>query len=237
MPCWQHKSALPARCTDRWGVVVRFANEIGLVGALTVAVAFGGCAQVDENKDAWFSKPFQFVSRNGGYSFSELQESKQRSRPITANDLVAANGSCPPPPVQQAATPAVAQQAATPPVVQQAAAVPAANQQPGSAPATSDANTLLGSGIALGMSECDVVFRAGAPAGVQLGKNPNGDRTAVVTFNTGPRAGIYHFEGGALTEVERVETAPAATQTVNKKPATAPKTSSKQPASKQAAKE
>lgn len=191
-------------------------------------MALGGCTKIDENKDAWFSRPFQVVSRNAGYSFSELQESKQRSRPITANDLVAANGSCPPPAVQQAAAPAAAEQAA---------AAPATNPQPGSAPATSDASTLLGSGIALGMSECDVVFRAGAPNGVQLGKNPNGDRSAVLTFNTGPRAGIYHFEGGALTEVERVETAPAATQTAKKKPAAAPKTSSKQPASKQAAKE
>ncbi|MGA8693024.1 MAG: hypothetical protein WB689_04120, partial [Xanthobacteraceae bacterium] len=71
------------------------ANEIGVVGALAVAIALGGCANVDyENKDAWFAKPFEFVSRKGGYTFSELQESKDRSRPITANDLVAANGSC-----------------------------------------------------------------------------------------------------------------------------------------------
>ena len=207
------------------------ANEIGIIGAMAVAVALAGCANLDENKDAWFSKPFQFVSRNGGYSFSELQESKQRTRPITANDLVAANGSCPAPPVQQAAKPPV-QQAAP---VHQAAATPAANQ-PGSAPATSD--TLLGGGIALGMSECDVVFRAGAPNNVEIGKNPNGDRTAVLTFNGGPRAGIYHFEAGALMEVERGATAPAApTQTAKKKPASPPKTSSKQPSSKQAATE
>jgi hypothetical protein len=209
------------------GVEVQFrANEIGIIGAMAVAVALGGCANLDDNKDAWFAKPFQFVSRNGGYSFSELQESKQRTRPITTNDLVAANGSCPPPPVQQAAAPPV----------QQAAAAPAANQ-PGSAPAASDTGTLLGGGIALGMSECDVVFRAGAPNNVQIGKNPNGDRTAVLTFSGGPRAGIYHFQSGALMEVERGETAPAATQTAKKKPSSPPKTSSKQPSSKQAAKE
>lgn len=189
------------------------ANEIGVVGALAIAVALGGCANVDyENKDAWFSKPFQFVSRNGGYTFSELQESKARAQPITANDLVAANGSCPPP-------------------VQQAPVAATANP-PGSAPAATDTSALLGGGIALGMSECDVVFRAGAPNAVQIGKNPNGDRTAALTFNTGPRPGIYHFEAGALMEVERVQTAPAATQTAKKKPA-----SPKKPTSKQAAKE
>jgi hypothetical protein len=193
-------------------VVQFWANEIGVVGALAVAIALGGCANVDyENKDAWFAKPFEFVSRKGGYTFSELQESKDRSRPITANDLVAANGSCPPPAVQP--TPAGA----------------AANQ-PGSAPAATDTSALLGAGISLGMSECDVVFRAGAPNAVQIGKNPNGDRTAVLTFNSGPRSGIYHFEAGALTEVERAQTAtaPAPAQTAKKKPASPSKASSKQ---------
>jgi len=193
------------------------ANDICVVGLLAGALvgllALGGCANVDvENKDAWFSKPFQFVSRNSGYTFSELQESKARSQPVTANDLVAENGSCPPP----AAVP----QAPT------ATAAAAANQS-GNAPAATDTGALLGGGIALGMSECDVVFRAGAPNAVQIGKNPNGDRTAVLTFNSGPRPGIYHFQGGTLLEVERGQTAPA--QTAKKKPAS-PKASGKQAA-------
>jgi hypothetical protein len=193
--------------------LVRFrANKIGVLGALTIAVALGGCANVEyESKDAWFSKPFEFVSRKGGYTFSELQESKDRSRPITANDLVAANGSCPPPAVQPAPPGAAANQA-------------------GSAPAATDASALVGGGVALGMSECDVVFRAGAPNAVQIGKNPNGERTAVVTFNSGPRPGIYHFEAGALTGVERVQMAPAPAQTAKKKPASPAKASSKQAA-------
>ncbi len=207
------------------------AHEFGVVAAL--AIALGGCANVDENKDAWFSKPFQFVSRNGGYTFSELQESKNRSRPITANDLVAANGSCPAPQVQQPAM----QQAAGPPVATPASAAPAAAataaNQPGGAPAASGADP-LGGGIALGMTECDIVFRAGAPNAVQIGKNPNGDRTAVLTFSGGPRPGIYHFEAGSLMEVERVATPAAATQTAKKKPAPKP---TKQASSRQAAKE
>jgi hypothetical protein len=190
---------------------VRFrAHEIGVAGALAVAAALGGCANVDyENKDAWFSKPFEFVSRKGGYAYSELQTSKDRSRPITANDLVAANGSCPPPAVPQAAA-------------------TAAGNQPDGVPASTDSNSLLGGGVALGMSECDVVFRAGAPSAVQIGKNPNGDRTAVLTFNSGPRPGIYHFEAGALAEVERVQTAPAPALAAKKKPAS--KASAKQAA-------
>lgn len=193
------------------------ANDICIVGALAGALvaglALGGCANVEyENKDAWFAKPFQFVSGSGGYTFSELQESKARAHPITANDLVAENGSCPPPAA-----------------VQPAPAAAAAANPADSAPAPTDTSALLGGGIALGMSECDVVFRAGAPNNVQIGKNPNGARAAVLTFNSGPRPGIYHFEAGTLMEVERGQTAPAPAQTAKKKPAS-PKASSKQAA-------
>jgi hypothetical protein len=190
------------------------ANKIGIFGALAIAVALGGCANLDENKDAWFSKPFEFVSRKGGYTYSDLQESKDRRRPITANDLVAANGSCPPPAVQPAAAPSAANQAAA-------------------TPAATDAGTLLGGGVALGMSECDVVFRAGAPSAVQIDKNPNGDRSAVLTFNSGPRPGIYRFEAGTLAQIDQVQTAPAPAQTAKKKPASPAKAASKQAAAKE----
>jgi hypothetical protein len=171
------------------------------LAALGMAVALSGCANVDfDSQQAWFAKPFQLVSQTGGYTFSELQESKQQQRPITANDLVNSNGSCPPPP--------------TPPVPQ-AAAGPGIQSMPAPAPATPD--SLLGGGIAPGMSECDVVFRAGSPTAVQLGNKPNGDRTAVLTFNSGPRSGIYHFERGALVEMDSVAAPPAPPKTAQKK--------------------
>ena len=68
------------------------------------------------------------------------------------------------------------------------------------------------------MSECDVVWRAGAPNNVELGKGPHGGRTAVLTFNGGPRAGIYHFEGGRLNEMDGVAPPPAPPQVAKKKP-------------------
>jgi hypothetical protein len=178
-------------------------------GAMAVAVALSGCADVDTNKDSWFNKPFQFVSRNGGYSFSELQETKDHAKAMGSNDLVDSNGACPAPAAQQA------------PAAQPAPAAAPGNQ-PGPPPA-SDANSLLGGGIALGMSECDIVNRAGAPNSVQLGNNPNGDRTAVLTFNAGPRPGIYHFERGALMEIEGVPAPPAPPKVAKKKPASAAK--------------
>jgi hypothetical protein len=172
-----------------------------MIGALAVAFALSGCANVDfENKDAWFAKPFQVVSRNGGYTFSELQESKDRARSIIASDLVDGNGACPAPAAQPAS-------------------IAAPGNEPAGAPPAPDTNPLLGGGIALGMSECDIVFRAGQPNAVQLGQNPNRDRTAVLTFNSGPRPGIYHFERGSLIEVESVPAPPAPPKTAKKKSA------------------
>jgi hypothetical protein len=74
----------------------------------------------------------------------------------------------------------------------------------------------LGEGIGLGMTECEVVARAGQPNSVQLGRNPGGDRTAVLSYQSGPRPGIYHFERGRLMQMDRVEVAPPPPQ---KKPA------------------
>ena len=72
------------------------------LAALGMAVALSGCANVDfDSQQAWFAKPFQLVSQTGGYTFSELAETKQRQRPITANDLVDNNGACPAPAAPQ----------------------------------------------------------------------------------------------------------------------------------------
>ncbi len=162
-------------------------HRTGVIAALATAVALSGCANVDlDNPQAWFAKPADFFGRSSGYTFSELQEAKQQHRQITANDLVDPNGGCPPP--------------------AQAQAQPGAQPNPAAAQAMPAADTasLLGGGIALGMTECDVVFRAGAPSSVQIGKAPNGDRTAVLTFNTAPRPGIYRFQAGTLMEMDRV---------------------------------
>lgn len=170
---------------------------------MALAIALGGCADLDVTPQSWFAKPLDITGRNaGGYSFSELAESKQRRRPITANDLVDSNGGCPP----------------------QAAAQPAAptNQAPNPVP-PADNTSLLGGGVALGMSECDVVSRAGAPSRVEIGKNPNGDRTAVLTYTGGPRPGVYHFERGQLMTMDRVAVPVVATEPTKKKAAKAAK--------------
>ena len=74
------------------------------------------------------------------------------------------------------------------------------------------------------MSECDVVARLGQPTAVNLGSNPNGTRSAILTFKSGPRPGLYRFNSGCLAEMDRVEVPPPPPQpekkkTVKKKPA------------------
>ncbi len=160
-----------------------------------MAVVLGGCARVDFDAGGWFQKRLDIFGRKGGYTYSELGEAKKQQRPITPNDLVDANGACPPPAAPQAA--------------------PAAGGPGAAAPAPAP-DSLMGGGIAVGMTECEVVARAGAPNSVQLGKNPNGDRTAVLTFNAGPRPGIYHFERGQLMDMDRVPEPPPVAK---KKPA------------------
>jgi hypothetical protein len=74
----------------------------------------------------------------------------------------------------------------------------------GSCPAATQESGFVGSGIALEMSECDVIERAGSPANMDIGASPRGERTAVMTYLQGERAGIYRFESGRLKSVERV---------------------------------
>jgi hypothetical protein len=67
---------------------------------------------------------------------------------------------------------------------------------------------LVQGGIALEMTECEVVKRAGTPENVQVGTNERGERAVTLTYNSGPRPGIYHFAGGRLYDVDRVEQPP-----------------------------
>ncbi len=149
-----------------------------------MALTLAGCSGSDyDTSGAWFSKPLDLFGRRGGYTFSQLGGSKQE-RAITANDLVDANGACP---------------AATPPAQPQSAA-----GNPGESSPAAAEGVVLG-GVAVGMSECDVVARVGRPTAVNLGTSPSGDRTAILTFTSGPRPGVYRFIAGRLTEMDRVE--------------------------------
>jgi hypothetical protein len=84
----------------------------------------------------------------------------------------------------------------------------------GGALASADQNTpaeaTVAGGIALEMTECEVVRRAGHPERVALGSNERGERTATLTYIRGQRPGTYGFVSGRLTSMERApEPAPS----------------------------
>ncbi len=147
---------------------------------LLAAPLLAGCAGMGGDmfssdllsKDAdWFSKPGRVFIKNVSIETPPLSPDK----PVSPQDLIGADGSCPGMPPRDAN--ALADGAAGAPV------------QSGV--------------VALGHTECDVARGAGAPDNVSLSTNPRGDRVAVLTYLHGARAGIYTFTSGRLTVVER----------------------------------
>jgi len=82
----------------------------------------------------------------------------------------------------------------------------------GAAPGGADAagSQTLGLGVALNMTECEVVHRLGAPERVSFGQNERNERTATLTYTRGNWPGLYQFTAGRLTVMESVPTAPRA---------------------------
>jgi hypothetical protein len=171
-----------------------------LLALLVLAPVVSGCSGASDllSKDAdWFSRSGRVFIRNVSIETPPLSPNK----PVTAEDLVSADGACPgmAPPAGSADANALANGAA-------------------GAPPPQSVGT-----VALGHTECDVVRGIGAPDSVNLSNNPRGDRVAVVTYSRGPRAGIYTFTAGRLSSIERgEEPAPqpkAAKPKATKKPA------------------
>ena len=151
-----------------------------LLVLLLLAPGLAGCGAGADmfSRDAdWFSRPGRVFIRNISIETPPLTPNK----PVTAEDLVSAEGGCPgmAPPPGAADANALADGAAGAPPPQG------------------------GGSVALGHTECDVVRGIGAPDNVNLSNNPRGDRLAVVTYTRGPRAGIYTFTAGRLSSVER----------------------------------
>lgn len=79
-----------------------------------------------------------------------------------------------------------------------------------------------GGGVALQMTECEVVRRAGPVEALDIGSNERGERAVTLTYLRGPSPGVYRFVGGRLLSIERAPgppPAPAKSQKATKKPA------------------
>ncbi|WP_416221134.1 hypothetical protein [Rhodopseudomonas palustris] len=149
---------------------------------LTLVLAMpllAGCSGTSDllSRDAdWFARPGRVFIKNISIETPPLTPDK----PVTAEDLISADGMCP----------GMAQPGAAD-----------ANAQGGdpAAPAMTSSGT-----VALGHTECDVARGAGAPDSVNLSTNERGQRVVLLTYARGPRAGIYTFTAGRLTSIERV---------------------------------
>jgi hypothetical protein len=186
--------------------------------AAGLALAVAGCKNSlqifpDSGDERWFSKPVDIFHKPDWAvaSSGDVSAPLSPTKPVAPEDLVAADGRCAP---HAAPPPAPAAASAPPPdrpvgsaagdlsrAPMPAATLATATQEPGAPP-------VLG-GVALGMSECEVVRRAGAPGNVDIGVGDQGSRKVVLTYLSGPWPGIYTFSAGRLKVVDAVAAPPA----------------------------
>lgn len=188
--------------------------------ACAAGLALSGCSGSSnfldtQNEGGWFSKPMNIFEKPDWARPSTSNASLGPSGPVGPEDLVNADGSCAPAAAEAAQAAAPPQPAATQPVPDRlqtdGGAAPAATPQ------------VIG-GIALGMTECQAVRRAGHPGNVSIGADERGERKVVLTYLGGPWPGIYTFTSGRLRTIDIAPT--------QEKPKAAPK---KKPRAKSAA--
>lgn len=215
----------------------RAISRIALVCVAALAVAScKNSSQVfeDNNEGGWFSKPIDVFGKPEWAKFTDAKTAELGPKgPVGPDDLVAADGRCvaaAPAQAQAAAQPAPADEpAAERPVGSMAGdlagapmpAATAASINPGGPEPGAPAVT---GGIALGMTECQAVQRAGTPGNVAISAGDKGERKVVLTYLSGPWPGIYHFAGGRLKEIVRAPAPPEPPKTAkkNKKPVKKP---------------
>jgi hypothetical protein len=144
--------------------------------------AIGACsADIGLNNVTFTSTPEPSRSKPDWATFSG-SKSEFTLRPVAQSDLVGPEGQCAGGPGQVAAAPG----------------------EPVLPPSTP---TVQG-GIALQMTECDVVKRAGATDRVDIAANERGERAVTMTFHKGPWPGVYRFTSGRLVSIERLNEPP-----------------------------
>ena len=207
----------------------RAVSRIALICAAVLAVAaLGGCknsAQIfqDSNEGGWFSKPIDVLAKPDWAIASNDKVGDLTPRgPVGANDLVGADGRCAvaeSPPAAPAPAPAAAPEPPADRAVGSMAGDLARAPMPAAAPVAANPNANLqgagdpsspqvSGGIALGMTECEAVQRAGIPGNVAISAGARGERKVVLTYLSGVWPGIYHFADGRLKEINRAPAPP-----------------------------
>ena len=176
-------------------------SHVALTGAFALAaLVLGACALPD-----WDS----FRAPTAEQIFRPLSVTNVKDRvlpPVASEDMVNASGSCAgahvPPSASTGDQPVTAQEAGVP---------------------------MIPSAVALEMTECDVVKRAGFPERVDIGSTERNERQVTLTYTGGTRPGIYTFVAGRLKSMERgPEPAPTKPAKKPAKPAAKPRQASVQ---------
>jgi hypothetical protein len=186
--------------------------RIGFIAVGLLAPAIGGCSSdvLGSLGNANLLPRADQLTRPDWLTYSGGKEDFTL-RPVGPEDLVSQDGQC-----------AITEQDAS-----AAAAAAAARNNPdfaAGAPRESSSEPqempLQQGGIALQMTECDVVRRAGPPERLDFGSSQQGERTVTITYIRGSRPGIYRFSGGRLYSIERApEPPPSARPKAKPKPA------------------
>ena len=172
---------------------------LAAVCVITLAAGLSGCAQqlgalTEAHETGWFSKPMDLFSKPEWARLSNTPADLGPVGPLGPEELVSADGQCAAANETVAATPA-----ATPVSAPANGTGFEGGLQTGAGPAAVPPVT---GGIALGMSECQTVRRAGTPSHVAISAGEGGARHAVLTYNSGPWPGIYTFDSGRLKVVD-----------------------------------
>jgi hypothetical protein len=192
-----------------------------LASCALLAVTLGGCSSdIGSTIGSVNLNPFRGddATNSADYNYFYKREASN-SGYVSPNDLVGPDGRCAfDPAPAYAPGPAAAEppQAAAPPSSEPIN--PRSNQalyftagpetgRTGAAQAAMPPEVRMGpSGIALGMTECQVVRVAGNTDRVEVGAE-GGQRLVTLTYMSGNRPGIYRFRDGRLVTMDRVEVA------------------------------
>jgi hypothetical protein len=154
------------------------------VPLLALSLGVAACSS-DSSTGSLLPQPDSILKRPDWTTFSGAK-GEFSLRPVSSEDLVSADGQC-------------------------------AGAGPMAGPADSTAGgggqqsaTLVQGSVALQMTECDVVRRAGPVEQIDTGANERGERTVTLTYQRGPSPGIYRFTGGRLASIERAPGSPPA---------------------------
>ena len=186
-----------------------------------VATALAGCSGAGDlfrnpSESGLFSKPLNVFSKPEGSSATDgTTVSLGPSGPVGPGELVGPDGRCAPASAPQAAQPEPAAAAVAPVADRRvgsmagdlAGAPMPATSQPQTAGLNPAAPAVVG-GIALGMTECQAVRRAGLASNVTIGLGDKNQRRVVLTYLGGTWPGVYTFVAGRLKEISQAPTPP-----------------------------